>query len=129
MTLKEDENGNLKVVHKDYIPVMAMPYDIPIIGYKNECINTLRIWKSEIPTRDFGKLSSDAKSQPASYEDALKYKYYAEEISQTLYPNDSNYAGKLLRLKQEYFFVSAGMQDIFRKCRKYKIKPKDLPKK
>ena len=127
--MEEDENGNLKVVHKDYIPVMAMPYDIPIIGYKNECINTLRIWKSEIPTRDFGKLSSDAKSQPASYEDALKYKYYAEEISQTLYPNDSNYAGKLLRLKQEYFFVSAGMQDIFRKCRRYKIKPKDLPNK
>ena len=54
--MEEDENGNLKVVHKDYIPVMAMPYDIPIIGYKNECINTLRIWKSEIPTRDFAKL-------------------------------------------------------------------------
>ncbi len=127
--MEEDENGNLKVVHKDYIPVMAMPYDIPIIGYQNECINTLRIWKSEIPTRDFGKLSFDAKSQPASYEDALKYKYYADEISQTLYPNDSNYAGKLLRLKQEYFFVSAGIQDIFRKCKRYKVKVQDMPNK
>ena len=129
INFEEDDEGNLKVTHKDYIPVMAMPYDIPIIGYENECINTLRIWKSEIPTRDFGKLSLHAKNQAASYEDALKYKYYAEEISQTLYPNDSNYAGQLLRLKQEYFFVSAGIQDIFRKCRRYKITPQDLPNK
>ncbi len=127
--MEEDDEGNLRVTHKDYIPVMAMPYDIPIIGYENECINTLRIWKSEIPTRDFGRSSLYAKNQAASYEDALKYKYYAEEISQTLYPNDSNYAGKLLRLKQEYFFVSAGIQDIFRKCRRYKIKPQELPNK
>ena len=127
--MEEDDEGNLRVTHKDYIPVMAMPYDIPIIGYENECINTLRIWKSEIPTRDFGRSSLYAKNQAASYEDALKYKYYAEEISQTLYPNDSNYAGKLLRLKQEYFFVSAGIQDIFRKCRRYKIKPQELPDK
>lgn len=129
INFEEDDEGNLKVTHKDYIPVMAMPYDIPIIGYENECINTLRIWKSEIPTRDFGKSSLHAKNQAASYEDALKYKYYAEEISQTLYPNDSNYAGQLLRLKQEYFFVSAGIQDIFRKCRRYKITPQDLPNK
>lgn len=127
--MEEDEKGNLVVTHKDYVPVMAMPYDIPIIGYKNECINTLRIWKSEIPTRDFGKSSLYAKNYAASYEDALKYKYYADEISQTLYPNDSNYAGKLLRLKQEYFFVSAGIQDIFRKCRRYKITPQELPDK
>ncbi|WP_343344640.1 glycogen/starch/alpha-glucan phosphorylase [Terrisporobacter petrolearius] len=129
INIEEDDEGNIKVSYKDYIPVMAMPYDIPIIGYANECINTLRIWKSEIPTRDFGKSSLHAKNQAASYEDALKYKYYAEEISQTLYPNDSNYAGQLLRLKQEYFFVSAGIQDIFRKCRRYKITPQDLPNK
>ena len=129
INMEEDDEGSLKVTHKDYIPVMAMPYDIPIIGYENECINTLRIWKSEIPTRDFGKSSLHAKNQAASYEDALKYKYYAEEISQTLYPNDSNYAGQLLRLKQEYFFVSAGIQDIFRKCRRYKITPQELPNK
>ncbi|MGL4910808.1 MAG: glycogen/starch/alpha-glucan phosphorylase, partial [Romboutsia sp.] len=127
--LEKNEDGDLKVIHKDYIPVMAMPYDVPIIGYKNQCINTLRLWKSEIPSRDFGKSSLDSINQNGSYEDALKYKYYAEEISQTLYPNDSNYAGQLLRLKQEYFFVSAGIQDIFRKCRKYKISAKDLPNK
>ena len=127
--LKQDENGKLKAIHKNYIPIMAMPYDIPIIGYKNECINTLRLWKSEIPSRDFGKTSLYAKNQNGSYEDALNYKYYAEEISQTLYPNDSNYAGKLLRLKQEYFFVSAGIQDIFRKCRRHKIPLHELPNK
>ncbi len=108
---------------------MAMPYDIPIIGYHNECINTLRLWKSEVLNRDFSEVTRNAKSQDGSYEDALKYKYYAEEISQVLYPNDSNYAGRLLRLKQEYFFVSAGLQDIIRKCKKHKVSLRDLPKK
>ena len=66
------------------------------------------------------------KIQYGSYEDALKYKYYAEEISQVLYPNDSIYAGKLLRLKQEYFFVCAGVQDIVRKYKKNKIRYKEI---
>ncbi|MFR2768546.1 MAG: glycogen/starch/alpha-glucan phosphorylase [Thomasclavelia sp.] len=108
---------------------MAMPYDIPIIGYRNNCINTLRLWKSEILNRDFSEVNKNAKNQNGSYEDALKYKYYTEEISQVLYPNDSNYAGRLLRLKQEYFFVSAGLQDIIRKCKKNKVSMRDLPKK
>ena len=103
----ENVDGKLKAVHKNYIPVMAMPYDIPIIGYDNNCINTLRLWKSKIPSRGFGQNTAHARNMSASYEDALNYKYYTEEISQVLYPNDSNYAGRLLRLKQEYFFVSA----------------------
>ena len=127
--LKQRADGNLDVVHENYIPVMAMPYDIPIIGYENHCINTLRLWKSEILNRDFSEVNKNAKNQNGSYEDALKYKYYAEEISQVLYPNDSNYAGRLLRLKQEYFFVSAGLQDIIRKCKKNKVSMRDLPKK
>lgn len=127
--LKPKEDGNLEVVHENYIPVMAMPYDIPIIGYENECINTLRLWKSEVLNRDFAEVNKNARNQNGSYEDALKYKYYAEEISQVLYPNDSNYAGRLLRLKQEYFFVSAGLQDIIRKCKKNKVSLRDLPKK
>ena len=127
--LREKEDGNLEVVHENYIPVMAMPYDIPIIGYENECINTLRLWKSEVLNRDFAEVSKNARNQNGSYEDALKYKYYAEEISQVLYPNDTNYAGRLLRLKQEYFFVSAGLQDIIRKCKKNKVSMRDLPKK
>ena len=127
--LRQKADGKLAVVHENYIPIMAMPYDIPIIGYHNECINTLRLWKSEILNRDFAEVTRNAKNQNGSYEDALKYKYYAEEISQVLYPNDSNYAGRLLRLKQEYFFVSAGLQDIIRKCKKHKVSLKDLPKK
>ena len=127
--LREKEDGNLEVVHTNYIPVMAMPYDIPIIGYENECINTLRLWKSEVLNRDFAEVNKNARNQNGSYEDALKYKYYAEEISQVLYPNDTNYAGRLLRLKQEYFFVSAGLQDIIRKCKKNKVSMRDLPKK
>lgn len=127
--LRKKADGNLEVVHEDYIPVMAMPYDIPVIGYENNCINTLRLWKSEVLNRDFSEVTKNARNQNGSYEDALKYKYYAEEISQVLYPNDSNYAGRLLRLKQEYFFVSAGLQDIIRKCKKNKVSMRDLPKK
>ena len=120
-----EKNGRLEVNHTDYVPIMAMPYDIPIIGYKNSSINTLRLFKSEVLNRDFGPLTKNAKNSYGSYDDALKYKYYAEEISQVLYPNDSNYAGRLLRLKQEYFFVSAGIQDIIRK---YKKKNLDIRK-
>lgn len=122
----EPDGENLKPVHKNYVPVMAMPYDIPIIGYHNERINTLRLWKSETPRSDFSKVLSDARSYTGSYEEALNYKYYTEEISQVLYPNDSNYAGLLLRLKQEYFFVSAGIQDIIRKYRKNKLDIHDI---
>ena len=124
-----DKNGRLEVNHTDYIPVMAMPYDIPIIGYRNNSINTLRLFKSEVLSRDFGPLTIHAKNSYGSYEDALKYKYYAEEISQVLYPNDSNYAGRLLRLKQEYFFVSAGIQDIIRKYKKNRLDIKKLNEK
>lgn len=124
-----DKNGRLEANHTYYIPVMAMPYDIPIIGYRNNSINTLRLFKSEVLSRDFGPLTIHAKNSYGSYEDALKYKYYAEEISQVLYPNDSNYAGKLLRLKQEYFFVSAGIQDIIRKYKKNKLDIKKLNEK
>ena len=124
-----DKNGRLEANHTDYIPVMAMPYDIPIIGYRNNSINTLRLFKSEVLSRDFGPLTIHAKNSYGGYEDGLKYKYYAEEISQVLYPNDSNYAGKLLRLKQEYFFVSAGIQDIIRKYKKNKLDIKKLNEK
>lgn len=124
-----DKNGRFEVNHTDYIPVMAMPYDIPIIGYRNNSMNTLRLFKSEVLSRDFGPLTIHAKNSYGSYEDALKYKYYAEEISQVLYPNDSNYAGRLLRLKQEYFFVSAGIQDIIRKYKKNKLDIRKLNEK
>ncbi|MEF9991827.1 MAG: glycogen/starch/alpha-glucan phosphorylase [Peptostreptococcaceae bacterium] len=116
------ENGKLNVIHKNYMPVMAVPYDIPIVGYSNEYINTLRLFKSDIPRKDFDPILKDAKNSYGSYHDALQYRYYIDEISQVLYPNDSNDAGKILRLKQEYFLVSAGIQDIIKKCKKNKVK-------
>ena len=123
------EENRLKVIHKNYIPVMAVPYDIPIIGYENNNINTLRLFKSDIPRKDFEPILKEAKNSYGSYHDALQYRYYVEEISQVLYPNDSNDAGKMLRLKQEYFLVSAGLQDILRKCKKNKINIKDIHEK
>lgn len=113
-----EKNGKIKAIHKNYIPVMALPYDIPIIGYENEYINTLRLFKSDVPRKDFEPILKESKNSYGSYHDALQYRYYADEISQVLYPNDSNDAGKILRLKQEYFLVSAGIQDIFRKYKK-----------
>ena len=123
------EKNRIKVIHKNYIPVMAVPYDIPIIGYENNNINTLRLFKSDIPRKDFEPILKEAKNSYGSYHDALQYRYYVEEISQVLYPNDSNDAGKMLRLKQEYFLVSAGLQDILRKCKKNKINIKDIHEK
>lgn len=92
------------------LDVKAVPYDTPIIGYGTKNINTLRLWKCE-PLKDFNfKLFNDQK-----YDAALREKNRAEDISRVLYPNDSNREGKLLRLKQQYFFVSASLQDIIRK--------------
>ena len=113
-----EKNGKIKAIHKNYIPVVALPFGIPIIGYKNEYINTLRLFKSDVPRKDFEPILKESKNSYGSYHDALQYRYYADEISQVLYPNDSNDAGKILRLKQEYFLVSAGIQDIFRKYKK-----------
>lgn len=92
------------------LDVKAVPYDTPIIGYGTKNINTLRLWKCE-PLKDFNfQLFNDQK-----YDGALREKNRAEDISRVLYPNDSNREGKLLRLKQQYFFVSASLQDIIRK--------------
>lgn len=89
--------------------VMAVPYDYPVIGYKNETINTLRLWRSEaIEPFDF-KLFNDQ-----AYDASVEEKNRAEDISRVLYPNDSTEEGKILRLKQQYFFASASLQDMLR---------------
>ncbi len=109
------EYGKLKAIHKDYEPIMAVPYDVPIVGYGGETVNTLRLWSAE-PIEDefdFSTFSS------GDYLHAVENKYSAQAISQVLYPDDSNYKGKLLRLKQQYFFVSAGIQSILRTYKKY----------
>lgn len=104
---KEDE---FVTVDFEDMTVKAIPYDTPIIGYASKNINTLRLWKCE-PVKEFNfKLFNEQK-----YDEALELKNRAEDISRVLYPNDSNRDGKLLRLRQQYFLVSASLKDIIRK--------------
>lgn len=90
--------------------VLAVPYDMPIIGYNTATIGTLRLWQSEaIEEFDFNAFNAQ------DYALAVKEKNYVEDITRVLYPNDSTYEGKKLRLRQQYFLSSASMQDIFRR--------------
>lgn len=109
-----DNDGVLTFNHKNYESVLAVPYDTPIIGYKNNTVNTLRLWSAETNEKDFD-LSSFSRGD---YLKAVEHKYAVESISQVLYPDDSYYEGRVLRLKQQYFFVSAGIQSI---VRRYKL--------
>lgn len=96
-------------------PVLAVPYDTPVIGYRTSTVNTLRLWRSE-PVESFDFSSFNAQE----YDEAVFAKNRAEDISRVLYPNDSRTEGKILRLKQQYFFVSASLQDIIRKYKQRK---------
>lgn len=107
-------NGKLSFIHEDYEAVKAVPYDTPVVGYDNNIVNTLRLWSAE-PVKmsfDFSTFSR------GDYLKAEAYRASVESISQVLYPDDSKWEGKLLRLKQQYFFVSAGLQSIFRNYKK-----------
>lgn len=90
--------------------VRAVPYDMPVIGWGGRHINTLRLWQSE-PENEFDFEAFNNQE----YDEAVQEKNRAEDISRVLYPNDSEESGKLLRIKQEYFFCSASLQDLFRK--------------
>ncbi len=90
--------------------IQAVPYDTPIVGYGTDNINTLRLWKAESEEPFDFKLFNDQ-----NYDEAVVKKTSAEDISRVLYPNDSEQAGKILRLKQQYFFVSASLQDMVKK--------------
>ena len=104
------DNGHLMVVHEDYTRVMAVPCDMEIAGYDTDHVNTLRLWQARSPKPIDMKLFSQGQYLQASEERAM-----ADAISQVLYPEDNHYEGKSLRLKQQYFFVSATMQSITRK--------------
>jgi len=110
----EEADGVTKVIHENYEVVRAVPYDTPIKGYENNTVNTLRLWSAETMEEDFDFSSFSQ----GNYAKAGENKYFAEAISQILYPDDSYEKGKLLRLKQEYFFVSAGLQSILRNYKK-----------
>ena len=102
-----DKHGRQHRVWDNSQDVLAIPYDIPVPGYKNEVVNTLRLWKSEA-TDEFNLNEFNA----GSYSEAVATKNLAEQITMVLYPNDASESGKELRLKQQYFLCSATLQDI-----------------
>ena len=108
-------NGKLTFTHVNYEPVLAVPYDTPVVGYENEVVNTLRLWSAEPVSNEFD-FSSFSRGD---FLKAISYKNSVEAISLVLYPEDSFYEGKMLRLKQQYFFVSAGVQSIVRHYKKH----------
>ena len=112
--------GENKFIHEGYQAVKAIPYDMPIVGYNNNVVNTLRIWDAE-PIVDFALDSFDK----GDYRKAVEQENLARNIVEVLYPNDNHYAGKELRLKQQYFFVSASLQAAIAK---YKKKHNDIKK-
>ncbi|WP_455714174.1 glycogen/starch/alpha-glucan phosphorylase [Anaerosporobacter sp.] len=116
----KDENGREKFVQENYQSVLAVPYDLPVVGYGNNVVNTLRIWDAE--AIDNFNLDSFDKGD---YQKAVEQQNLARTICEVLYPNDNHYAGKELRLKQQYFFVSASIQ---RAVNKYMEKHDDIRK-
>ena len=105
--------GSNRFIHEGYQAVKAVPFDMPILGYNNKIVNTLRIWDAE-PIVDFGLDSFDK----GDYKKAVEKENLARNIVEVLYPNDNHMAGKELRLKQQYFFVSASLQAAIEKYKK-----------
>ena len=108
--VEQDANGRSHYIQKGYQAVRAIPYDLPIVGYGNNVVNTLRIWDAEPVTafdlEDFGR---------GDYRKAVESENLARNIVEVLYPCDDHYAGKELRLKQQYFFISASVQTALKK--------------
>ena len=115
-----DENGRNVFSQEGYQSVKAVPFDLPIVGYGNRIVNTLRIWDAE-PVECFQLDSFDK----GDYQKAVEQENLARNIVEVLYPNDNHYAGKELRLKQQYFFISASVQEA---VEKYMRKHTDIRK-
>ncbi|MHB1315479.1 MAG: glycogen/starch/alpha-glucan phosphorylase [Christensenellales bacterium] len=107
---EEWENGKLHICHTGYHSVYAVPYDVPIVGYNSPVVNTLRLWSARSP--EYMNMEYFSRGE---YIRATEEKQLAEVISKVLYPEDNHYEGKMLRLKQHYFFASATVQRIIRK--------------
>ena len=118
--VETDEKGRNKFIQEGYQSVNAIPYDMPIVGYGNGIVNTLRIWDAE-PVECFELDSFDK----GDYHKAVEQDNLARNIVEVLYPNDNHYAGKELRLKQQYFFISASVQEA---VAKYMRKHDDIRK-
>ena len=123
--MKKMEDGSLKLVYENPMTVMAVPYDVPIVGYHNNTVNTLRLWNAEVNRdfSDYGRLSQDEMRRKN------EYRQFVESITEFLYPDDSTYDGRRMRLIQEYFLVSAGVQSIVRHYKKTGMNLHDFSKK
>ena len=110
VSCRTDENGRNNYFQEGYQAVKAIPYDVPVVGYGNGIVNTLRIWDAE--SIDVFRLDSFDKGD---YQKAVEQENLARNIVEVLYPNDNHYAGKELRLKQQYFFISASVQEAVAK--------------
>ena len=117
---KDPVTGKDKFIQENYESVMAVPYDMPIVGYGNHVVNTLRVWDAK-PITDFKLDEFDR----GNYHKAVEQENLAKLIVDVLYPNDNHYSGKELRLKQQYFFISASLQALIEK---YKKKHGDIRK-
>lgn len=118
-------DGSLEFKYENTDKVLAVPYDIPVLGYQNEVVNTLRLWSAE----PVAYQESEQEENSEFYHD-LDHQHSIEQISGFLYPDDSNYEGKELRLKQQYFLVSSSIQNIIRSFKKnYRLPISRLPEK
>ena len=108
--VERDAQGREHFIQEGYQSVRAVPYDLPIVGYGNDVVNTLRIWDAE-PMNTFNLESFDK----GDYRKAVEAENLAKNIVEVLYPNDNHYAGKELRLKQQYFFISASVRTAVQK--------------
>ena len=119
---EEVRDGRHWFYQENFEPVIAMPYDVPIPGGESGTVNTLRLWSAESTQQfDFRAFSG------GDYLTAVSRKYSAEAISEVLYPDDSNYQNRVLRLKQQYFFVSAGVQSIIEHYKHHYGDVRNLP--
>ncbi|WP_321380462.1 glycogen/starch/alpha-glucan phosphorylase [Trichococcus shcherbakoviae] len=102
VSFTQDGDGKLRVRHENTRDILAVPYDTAQVGYNNGVVNNLRLWSAEIPYGDEARFSTEEQREEV------------KRITEVLYPDDSNYEGRLLRVQQEYFFSSAGIQSIVR---------------
>ena len=120
----EQKNGRNQFIQEGYRSVRAVPYDLPVVGYGNNVVNTLRIWDAEAP-QEFNLESFDR----GEYDKAVEEANLARTLVEVLYPNDNHISGKELRLKQQYFFISASVQRAILKFKENNEDIHDLPEK
>ena len=120
----DPELGRNRYILENYSSVIAVPYDMPVVGYGNGMVNSLRIWDAQ-PVTEFNLHHFDK----GEYDKALEQQTLAQSIVEVLYPNDTHYSGKELRLKQQYFFVSATLQQVVKKFKENHDNLRDLPDK